>query len=45
MVEDMVLRLTLSVWTLYHHDVMGVKVGTKWKIYMETSMFCAFKFT
>ena len=25
--------------TLYHNDVMGVKVGTKWKIYMETCMF------
>lgn len=45
MVEDMVLRLTLSVWTLYHHDVMGVGVGTGWRIYVEAGVFCAFKFT
>ncbi len=28
--------------TLYHYDIM--RVGTKWKIYMETCMFCASTF-
>ena len=25
--------------TLYHYDAMGVKVGTKWRKYMKTSVF------
>ena len=29
-------------WTFIRYDVMGVKVGTKWKIYMETCMFLCF---
>ena len=36
------VMLACSKQTLYHYDVMGVNVGTKWKIYMETCMFLCF---
>ena len=33
------LEVGLIKKTLFHYDVMGEKVGTKWRKYMKTCMF------